>query len=132
MKNERTSNSNKLRNIIIVSSMLMFIVPFISISNLYPFMRFGMFAEKVEPTKGIEIFEVQFPNKDKAISQDAIAIPPHMLSYLIRNYYYKGQIKKCAINLYQLTDKKTTIELYKLTIINQKKNKNLIYRYPNE
>jgi hypothetical protein len=95
-------------------------------------MRFGMFAEKVEPTKGIEIFEVQFPNKDKAISQDAIAIPPHMLSYLIRNYYYKGQIKKCAINLYQLTDKKTTIELYKLTIINQKKNKNLIYRYPNE
>ena len=113
-------------------SLLMLAIPFIFITNLFPFMRFGMFAEKPSISQGIELFEVRFLNQNKAISQEQLAIPPHMLSSLIRTYYYKGEIDKCANNIYQLAGNNHTITIYKLTTKEKINSTELIYIYPNE
>ena len=113
-------------------SLLMLAIPFIFITNLFPFMRFGMFAEKPSISQGIELFEVRFLNQNKAISQEQLAIPPHMLSSLIRTYYYKGEIDRFAKNIYQLAGNNHTITIYKLTTKEKINSTELIYIYPNE
>lgn len=95
-------------------------------------MRFGMFAEKPTPSKGIELFEVRYNKQNQAIDQKELAIPPHMLSYLIRGDYYKGEIESCAQHLYQLAGASKAINIYKVTIREKIKTEELIYTYPNE
>ncbi len=91
-----------------------------------------MFAEKVQTSQGIELFEVRLGNSTQAVSQKQIAIPEHMLNYLIRNYYYKNQLDTCAKNLYALTNKKHTLHIYKKTIKGATSEEQLILQYPNE
>ena len=130
MVDKQKIKQNKLRNIVIVVSVLVLFTPFIFISNLYPFMRFGMFAEKIESSKGLEVFEVRLKGKKKPVTTKEIAISDFMLNYLLRNHYYKGQIVNCAKNLYTLS--KQPICIYKKLIIDKQINEELILCYPNE
>jgi len=123
-------NQTKVRNIIVTLSLLVLFTPFIFITNLFPFMRFGMFAEKVTTISGIEVFEVRLKGKEIKVTKQEIPISHFMLNYLIRNYYYKGQINTCAINLYQLS--KQTICIYKKNISEKHTSEELILCYPNE
>ena len=132
METKPINTNHKLRNTTIVISVLILFTPFIFISNLYPFMRFGMFAEKTEPTQGIELFEVRFINDSTPVPQEKIAIPAHMLNYLIRNHYYKGQIATCIEKLYLLTNQNRQIEIYRRIVKDNIISEELILRYPNE
>ena len=130
MIDKQKKNKNKLRNTVIIVSVLVLFTPFILISNLYPFMRFGMFAEKIEPSKGLEVFEVRLKGQKSAVTKKEIAISDFMLNYLVRNYYYKGEIIACANNLYALSKK--PICIYKQVIVNKQVNEELILCFPNE
>lgn len=130
MKDKQKIKQARFRNTFIFVSVLVLLTPFIFISNLYPFMRFGMFAEKVNLGKGVEIFEVRLAATDIGVTKKDIAISDFMLNYLVRNYYYKGEINTCAKNLYSLIHK--PICIYKKNIIEKAIKEELIYCYPND
>ena len=129
MKTNKEKQSTQFRNTIITLSVLAILTPFILISNLYPFMRFGMFAEKVNNNQGIEVFEVRLKVHATTVSTEEIAIPDQMLNSVIRNHYYKGQILSCIKKLYTLN--KEPICIYRKQTIDRVIKEELIICYPN-
>jgi hypothetical protein len=130
MKDKQKIKQARFRNTFVFVSVLVLLTPFIFISNLYPFMRFGMFAEKVDLGKGVEVFEVRLAATDIGVTKKDIAISDFMLNYLVRNYYYKGEINTCAKKLYSLSHQ--PICIYKKNIIEKAIKEELIYCYPND
>lgn len=129
MKTNKYKQSTKFRNTIITLSVLAILTPFILISNLYPFMRFSMFAEKVDNNQGIEVFEVRLKDHPTTATTNEIAIPAQMLNSIIRNRYYKGQILSCIKHLYSLS--KEPICIYRKEIMDRITKEELVICYPN-
>lgn len=72
-----------------------FALPFILQTTLYPFFRFGMFAEPVRYSVQAEQFVlVRFSpaGKESSYVSDGIGIGKSKLDYLLRNYYYRNEI----------------------------------------
>lgn len=78
---------------IVTGSMLTAIlVPFILLTDIYPFFRFGMFAEPVTQRSQLEQFAIRYIQQNQTAH---LLNPAEMglgsLSYLMRNYYYRQQ-----------------------------------------
>lgn len=84
----------RVRNIIIILSLVAVTLPFILVTDLFPFMRFGMFAEPVKHTAQTESFILTYltrEGKEKVFDPQEIGIEPHFFFYLTRNYYYRKE-----------------------------------------
>jgi hypothetical protein len=71
-------------------------LPFIMVTDLFPFMRFGMFAEPVKYQVQQEYFEIVVTDRNqKATPLDplSVGIEKHFFEYIARNYYYRGEGK---------------------------------------
>lgn len=85
--------SRSVRNYIIVAFLLCCWIPFILITDLFPFMRMGMFAEPIKEDFQTERFEVWVYTEGQAELYDPkrYGTDPSVLYYLARNHYYRQQ-----------------------------------------
>jgi len=71
-------------------------------TDLFPFMRFGMFAETVQSTPQKEIFSLQILLPDgrrQLLSERQIGLDESHLNYLARTYFYQQQLDFFALHL---------------------------------
>jgi hypothetical protein len=85
----------RTRNIIIISFLCMSIIPFMLLTDFFPFMRFGMFAETIQQTAQKEVFRIDIKKTDgtiESLSKRQQAMNDSRLNYLARKYYYQNKI----------------------------------------
>lgn len=69
-------------------------LPFIMVTDLFPFMRFGMFAEPIRHDIQKEYFQIViYPEnaKEEILNPQLVGIEDHFYGYIIRNYFYRGE-----------------------------------------
>ena len=82
---------------IIVIALLSVTLPFILVTDIFPLMRFGMFAEPVKRAVQTESFILTYltsEGKEKIFHPEKIGIESHFFFYLTRNYYYRGEAEQ--------------------------------------
>ncbi len=101
---------------------LTMLVPFVLVNNLYPCFRFGMFAEPIRNTVSVEKLLISFENSE---GQEYIFFPAVIglseghFSYVVRSYYYQGNIQQLFSQLHSIQKKSQKIkqwDLYRLQI----------------
>jgi hypothetical protein len=88
--------SGKIKNIVIPAMLIAITLPFIVLTDLFPFLRFGMFAEPIKPQTYIESFEISYikPNQKEIIVQpESLGIEKHFFPYIARNHFYRNEAK---------------------------------------
>jgi len=83
----------RLKKMVIMVFMTLFLAPFILISDFFPFSRFGMFAEPIKRKIQSETFLVRYidsNNNPKTWNFKSVGLYTSP-EYLIRNYYYKKE-----------------------------------------
>ncbi len=91
----------KLKNIIITGFIAALILPFILITDFFPFARFGMFAEPVSPADTLKIFEADYYQNHQWHNLDAkqFNMASGSFMYLAGNYFYRNQSKEFLLKL---------------------------------
>jgi hypothetical protein len=78
-------------------------VPFVLLTDVYPFFRFGMFAEPVSRAVQTERFVVRYLDdfgRPHAVNPAEVGLGE--LVYLLRNYYYRGETERLLQRLHGL------------------------------
>ena len=78
-------------------------VPFVLLTDLYPFFRFGMFAEPVQRAVQTERFVVRYldaSGRPHGVAPEEVGLGE--LVYLLRNYHYRGQTDRLLQRLHGL------------------------------
>ena len=95
-------------------------LPFVLMTDLFPFMRFGMFAEPVKTTRQTEFFIITLErgNTEKVIDPNTSGIPEQTLNYLARNSYYQQRADELLSTVAQSEkiEAKDTLRLQVITI----------------
>jgi hypothetical protein len=90
------------RTLIYIITTAGLLLPFILITDLYPFFRLGMFAEPARQSLLQERYELYYGEDSSflKLNPNDLSINPNNLHYLIRNYYYRHEgeelLKKIA------------------------------------
>jgi len=69
-------------------------IPFITLTDFFPFLRFGMFAEPIQTnvqTEQFHVFTLNRQNEKKPIDLSTLGISENTFLYLCRNYYYRKE-----------------------------------------
>lgn len=113
------------------------LLPFILVSNFYPFFRYGMFAEPIKQGKKLEKFEIYYTtkeNKKYTFSSQKIGFRNGHFQYIVRNYYYQGKSHFLLENLHNINIRKN-IKTWRLYQIEEElgivasKDSTLLYTY---
>ncbi len=78
-------------------------VPFVLLTDVYPFFRFGMFAEPVQRAVQTERFVVRYldvAGRPHAVAPADVGLGE--LVYLLRNYHYRGETERLLQRLHGL------------------------------
>lgn len=89
-----TEKLNQFRFIISILTLCGLLIPFIMQETLFPFFRFGMFAEPVKRSIQTEQFFLGASKKNGGYDfqiAETTGIQKSKLDYLLRNYYYRNQ-----------------------------------------
>jgi hypothetical protein len=88
----------------VISIMLLGVaVPFVLLTDVYPFFRFGMFAEPVRRAVQTERFVVRYldaAGRPRAVTPAEVGLGE--LVYLLRNYHYRGETGRLLERLHGL------------------------------
>jgi len=105
----------KLKNIIITGFITALILPFILITDFFPFARFGMFAEPVRAADTLKTFEAEYYQNLQWHNLDAkqFNMASGSFMYLAGNYFYRNQAKEFLNKLSQAIPD-TTIYAWRL------------------
>ena len=120
------------KNIVTTIMLLGLIVPFVFITDLFPFVRFGMFAEPIKSNIQTENFMVYATNKNKErflVNPRLFGSNENSFLYLCRNYYYRNQLQEFSTNLLSTPPlvNSTKIEIFRIsTNINNTRDTTLI------
>lgn len=93
--------------------MVLITIPFLLLTDIFPFMRFGMFAEPVKSQSMLEVFEVSYieqTTSELTLDPKSVGIEPHFFQYIARNYYYRNEAKKFLDNLSEIAQNKKATE----------------------
>lgn len=96
--------SVKLKYTVIITLISLVILPFTLLTDVFPFFRFGMFAEPVRQDIQTEQFFVTYQKADSSFvffNPEKVGINESSFQYLLRNYYYRGESRKLLSNLRQ-------------------------------
>jgi hypothetical protein len=88
---------NRKRNIVLFLVWLGFALPFILQTDIYPFLRYAMFAEPVRHKIQEESFFLKFYDKGEAVvifETEEIGLYKSTVDYLLRNHYYRNEADK--------------------------------------
>lgn len=90
-------------------------LPFVLLTDLYPFFRFGMFAEPVKREVQTEQFVLQYIDR-KGLTHvvEAGEIGLGGLDYLLRNYYYRSETSQLLQHIHQLYPQNRHVQEWKL------------------
>ena len=100
---------NKLKYFIITITLVLIVLPFVLLTDIFPFLRFGMFAEPVRLETQKEKFVVTslLNGREKEFDPKEAGIGDNTFYYLARNYYYReeangflektSQVGNCAL-----------------------------------
>ena len=85
-------------------------IPFVLLTDLYPFFRFGMFAEPVREAIQMEQFAIRYTS----FNQGQYVLTPKQLGissldYLMRNYYYRNQATDFLENIHTIYPNKHVV-----------------------
>lgn len=90
-------------------------IPFILLTDLYPFFRFGMFAEPVKEAIQMEQFAIRYvsySHQQQVLSPEQLGISS--LAYLMRNYYYRNQSAAFLENIHAIYPEKDIVKQWQL------------------
>ena len=126
--------SINIRNIVIFFFLFMSFIPFLLMTDLFPFMRFGMFAETIKNIPPQELFSVNVRQADgsiQALSERQIGLDDSHLNYLARTYFYnhqfvffKNHLKKSGL----LTEKENLMIIHQIRQGNNWKQDTLLVK----
>lgn len=111
--------TTNIRHIVIFFFLLMSFIPFLLMTDLFPFMRFGMFAETVQSIPQQEKFSVAISSADgksQSLGDRQIGLDDSHINYLCRSYYYNHQLDFFASHLKRsglLQENETLLILHK-------------------
>lgn len=93
----------KLKNIIITGFIAALILPFILITDFFPFARFGMFAEPVSVADTLKTFEAEYYQKHQwhKLNGKQFNMASGSFMYLAANYFYRNQSREFLNKLSQ-------------------------------
>ncbi len=82
------------RNWVIGISLTLLWLPFLFVTDFYPFLRFGMFAEPIYPSTPQEIFVLYIQQNDtlKKYDTNLWGLDEGVFNYLARKYYYQKRL----------------------------------------
>ena len=78
------------KNIMTTIMFIGLLAPFILITDFFPFLRFGMFAEPIKKdiqTEKFIVYKTDLQGSDSLFNPEEIGINPNTFLYLCRNYY---------------------------------------------
>lgn len=111
----------KVKQLVIVGMLISMIMPFILITDLYPFFRFGMFAEPVKRSIQLEQFALQYQDeKYRTYIAHPEALGLVSLPYLMRNYYYRGETELFLRHIAQIYKPGLSVEEWQFIRITSK------------
>ncbi|MBX9850215.1 MAG: hypothetical protein K2X86_00480 [Cytophagaceae bacterium] len=111
--NTRYPMYDKIKNIVIICMLAGIIIPFILLTDIFPFLRLGMFAEPVKKETQKELFQVSYidiNNKETVLDSKSIGIEPHFFLYLARNHYYRNESEKFIVKISEISAQKNIKE----------------------
>ncbi len=94
--------TTNIRYIVPFFFLIMSCVPFVLMTDLFPFMRFAMFAETIKNTPQKEKFSLLIVLPDghnELLSDRQIGLDESHLNYLVRTYFYHQQLAFFALHL---------------------------------
>jgi hypothetical protein len=104
-----------LQKIVIGIMLTAIIVPFVLLTDIYPFFRFGMFAEPVTRDIQMEQFAIRYIHQNQSTHiVDPAEVGLGSLSYLMRNYYYRQQSDTFLQHIHQLYSNKADVKEWQL------------------
>jgi len=83
-----------VKKTVYVITLCLIFLPFVLVTDIFPFFRFGMFAEPVRRAVQTESFVVEFENlrgQTQIFNPEKYEIPEENFQYLARNYYYRKE-----------------------------------------
>lgn len=83
-----------MKKFVIITTFLFLCLPFVLIKTIFPFYRFGMFAEPVKTEAQTEYFKVYYQNKEgykKVFDGTEIGLSKSVYATMMRNYHYKNK-----------------------------------------
>lgn len=84
----------KFRQVVfMVMLSLFFLIPFLTMNDFFPFMRWGMFAEMPNRSLRIEKMDVYYVQNGQSFCLNPldIDVSTHVWGYILRKFYYKKQ-----------------------------------------
>lgn len=104
-----------LQQIVICGMLTAILIPFILVTDVYPFFRFGMFAEPVRDEIQLEQFAIRYIGHNQAMHiLDPAEIGLGSLTYLMRNYYYRKQSEFFLRNIHQVYQARIKVREWQL------------------
>ena len=98
------------KKVILIFLLVWFLVPFVFMTDLYPFFRFGMFAEPIKPTQTTEMLQFWWKNaegKSQLFQPQMIGLTENNFGYILRHYFYTDRIEQLFSQIHQNMLKKT-------------------------
>jgi hypothetical protein len=85
---------DKLKNAITISITVLAMIPFVLLTDLFPFFRFGMFAEPLKSSIQTEYFQIAIiynNDKEAIFDPQETGVNSIDFNYLCRNYFYRKE-----------------------------------------
>jgi hypothetical protein len=124
---------DQLKNGVTVSITILALIPFVLLTDLFPFFRFGMFAEPLKSSIQTESFQVTIIHnngKEEIFNPQEISVNSADFNYLCRNYFYRKEGEKFLINLSTIFKEKDIREwiIKRITYRDNKANNTTVAR----
>ena len=87
-----------LKKIVIITFLILIFIPFVLIRDIFPFFRFGMFAEAIKRNSQKEVFRIRENIRSNHTSHNRV-------SDFLNTIGLKEEAKKCIVELQKITSK---------------------------
>jgi hypothetical protein len=86
---------SKFKKIVFILFLFAILLPFIFITDFYPFLRFGMFSEPLSNTTGYRVFQLQYKTIDSdsfhVYNPELHGMSTSLFDIIVRRYYYENK-----------------------------------------
>lgn len=107
--------SSTFKNRVLLIAVILLFIPFMLITDIFPFMRFGMFAEPVRKEVQTEIFLLFDQENKEIVDPKSLGFHGSSFQYLARNYFYRNETNKFMSKLAKMDVKGEYIYLLKVS-----------------
>lgn len=97
-------------------SLFLVLLPFVLMTDIFPLLRFAMFAEPIKKMKYAELFFVTISDggKQRKYDPEKYELQEESFQYLLRNYFYRGQSRELLQKLNKI-EKEEEYKFFRVT-----------------